>query len=248
MVVVKAEVVGRVSGLLDIPAPVSRSLATGEYVNVTVEAQSVLEGFPDIAALISSGDLQLTEVSPAVPPASSAVKLGELNAVDSALSNLAIQAIAAVQTDMSALEQAFGSAVEGDAVMSLLYGTAAEDVSAAELNAAAAGEFSKPMAVSLKNADGIIHGWANFAPTVTPAVVAADGDIGVPTVYAGGTGTVDAPKFSSGQLPLDVIFDTDAGATKTYQVGDVVTVTVDVSAISLLAGVGNFVKTYNVIA
>lgn len=171
-----------------------------------------------------------------------------LTSTGSEFTDLVVGAISAVQADISAVEQALGAAIEGDAVLSLLYGDLAEDVSAAELNAAAAGEFTKLFVASLKNAAGLVHGWANFTPTVTPGVTAADGDIGAPTVNQGGLGSTDAPKFSSGQLGVDVVFDTDAGATKTYQAGDTITVTVDVSALSLLSGVSNLVKTYNVVA
>ena len=123
-------------------------------------------------------------------------------------------------------------------------------MSAAELTAAAAGEFTKLFVVSLKNAAGLVHGWANFAPTaITPAYTAGGGGSGgVPTVDEGGVGSTSSPKFTSGQLGLDVVFDTDAGATKTYNVGDSVTVTVDVSGLALLSGVTNLVKTYNVVA
>lgn len=159
-----------------------------------------------------------------------------------------LRAIASLQEEIGAVEQSFGAAVVGDAELSTFLSAPAEDISIAGdgLNTAAPFSLFKILMVRLTTAGGLLHGWANFEPVITPAVVAADGDIGAPIV-AGGTGGGD-PAFSSGQISMTVIFDTDAGATKTYQVGDTITVTIDVSAIGLLSGVASLVKTYNVVA
>jgi hypothetical protein len=60
------------------------------------------------------------------------------------------------------------------------------------------------------------------------------------------------PKFSNGVLRLTDVFDTDAGATKTYVNGETLTRTIHVfsNASDILLGypVAAIVKTYNVIA
>ena len=58
------------------------------------------------------------------------------------------------------------------------------------------------------------------------------------------------PKFLYGELSLTVIFDTDAGATKTYVAGETVTVNIKVAADNKLLGytISDITKTYNVIA
>lgn len=143
-------------------------------------------------------------------------------------------------------------AVGGDLEMALQSGTAAEDVSAAELNAAEADSFTKTINIQLQSTSDKIQKLANFQPTITPDKgTVADADVDAPTV----TWTDDrddegiTPRFNGGLLRLTVTFDTDAGATKTYVNGEQLTVTIDVATNNILCGnVSNFVKTYNVIA
>lgn len=130
----------------------------------------------------------------------------------------------------------------------------AEDVSAALLNAAAAGTFQKQFVCTLsyKDSEGTVlgtHEWASFQPVVTPAENVTDVDVAAPVV----TWTddeEDTPAFSLGVLRLTVTFDTDEGATKTYAEGDSVSVDVQVAADDKWFGltVTKVTKTYNVIA
>lgn len=117
-----------------------------------------------------------------------------------------------------------------------------EDVVAADLNAAAAGSFTRVFTAELQTTAGAVHEWAAFIPTLVPSEVVVDPDVGPPTI-------VGVPTFAAGFLTVELIFDTDAGATKTYAPGDVVTVQVKVSPTDTLLGytVASVTKTYNVI-
>jgi len=154
--------------------------------------------------------------------------------------------MSSVADEIDALKETLGSAMEGDALLSLVSGGG--EVSAATLNSAPAGTFEESASISLVNSNDTVHDWANFEPLVTPAYAPVlTGTGGAPTVELDGSPGED-PKFSSGELALNVIFDTDAGATKTYEVGDIVTVTIDVSNISLLSSVALLVISYSVVA
>lgn len=126
-----------------------------------------------------------------------------------------------------------------------------ENVTAAALNAAAAGLHTDDYTVTLEALYGTVYGkhtWASFAPVITPAEAATDADIGAPTVKW--TDDLAAtPRFVKGAMRLTVIFDTDAGATKVYQAGDSVTVQIQVAADDELLGwpVTLLTKTYDVI-
>lgn len=151
------------------------------------------------------------------------------------------------QNNLNNLSMTLSSILGDDIAQVLESGTAAEDISAAELNAAAAGEFTKEFIVQLEDTGGKVLSLFNFEPTITPAESCTDADIGAPTItWTSDPGTT--PRFNSGELRLTVTFDTDAGSTKTYQIGDSVTVTIDVTGITMCAGVADFVKTYDVIA
>jgi hypothetical protein len=131
--------------------------------------------------------------------------------------------------------------LNGDLVLAIV-GAAAEDITAAALNAAAAGTLTRMFDVRLGTATGHAHEWAAFVPVVTPAEVVTDGDVLAPTV-------VGTPAFRAGIARVTVIFDTDAGATKTYAPGDLATVSVKTKADNTLLGwsVAAVTKTYNVI-
>jgi len=192
----------------------------------------------NLVILASSADVATEALNSSV---STSTQLTEQSDVNTSYITLAIQNAVRV------VEKSIGAAIEGDAVMTLGFGTSSEDISAALLNAAAASTFRKLLGIKLVSASGSLHGWANFEPVITPAESATDVDIGAPTVVKSNT-VAGIPSFDAGYMLVEVVFDTDAGATKTYQVGDSFTVTIDVSGISLLSGVSNFVKTYNVIA
>jgi len=146
-----------------------------------------------------------------------------------------------------------GKALSGDMY---LVAEDAEDVSAALLNAAIASSFTKETIIQFASKEVIdeediytTHNWANFEPVITSAEVVVDVDVAAPTV-TWADGVEDDPKFINGEVRLTVTFDTDAGATKTYALGDVVTVIAKVTADDKLFGftVASVTKTYNVIA
>jgi hypothetical protein len=133
-------------------------------------------------------------------------------------------------------------AMNGSAL--IILDSAAEDVSAAALNAAAAGTFQRTFTARLETAGGGLHEWAAFDPSVTTTKgTVADGDVAAPTV-------VGTPLFLGGRLTVTITFDTDAGATKTYVNGENLTAVVAIQAGDTLLGwsVPAVTKTFNVIA
>jgi len=154
----------------------------------------------------------------------------------------------------------FSEALSGN--IKLYAAAIADDISAAALNAAAAGTFTRELTVSLvselgegESAVRYVHPWA-LLPAIITAEASADPDIDPPEVkdYDDPLAT---PQFQAGLLHLTVILDTDAGVTKTYVAEDEVSVTVKVSGTvggtpgtSKLLGwdVADFVMTYTVIA
>ena len=123
------------------------------------------------------------------------------------------------------------------------------------MNAAAAGTFTRDLTVSLVSEMGegetavrYVHPWALLPPIIT-AEAAADPDIAAPTVKDHDD-PLATPQFNAGVLQLVVIFDTDAGVTKTYAAEDELTITVKVSATNVLLGwpVAAFEMTYTVVA
>jgi hypothetical protein len=131
----------------------------------------------------------------------------------------------------------------------------AENISAALLNAAVAGSFTKDTIFQLASKEIIdeediytTHPWASFAPVVDSAI-GEDKSYSKPTIEMTGDPSADI-MFNQGLLSLTTIFDTDAGLTKIYTVGDVITDIVKVSIDDTLLGVTvvSVVKTYNVVA
>jgi len=149
---------------------------------------------------------------------------------------------AASQNMVSALCHMLGGALSGDMVLALESGDLEETITAASLNAAAAGTLKKYFNVRLVTATGSPHSWARITPVITPVATCVDEDIEAPTM-AGDT------KFSSGVQWLEVIFDTDAGGDKDWTAGDKVEVPVKVSSDDKLLGytVTPLVKIYTVI-
>ena len=146
-----------------------------------------------------------------------------------------------------------GQALSGN--IKLYEAVGEEEISAALLNAAAAGTFEKELLVSLVSEviDGetthqFVHPWALF-PVVQSAEVVADEDIVAPTVEMWDDDEATLA-FANGVLHMRVIFDTDAGVTKTYAAEDEVTVTVKTASDSKLLGwpIADLVKTYTVVA
>lgn len=126
------------------------------------------------------------------------------------------RAVSALQPTLDYYERCFQSCramASGDAVIST--GTD-EDVSAAALNAAAAGTFKRDISITVLTAGGAPHLLCAVPLVLTPGHTTADGDIGDPTLPA--TVTLDR-----GVAIPELVFDTDDGATKVYQIGDTVT-------------------------
>lgn len=119
-----------------------------------------------------------------------------------------------------------------------------EDVSAADLNAAAAGTLKRGFDVVLQNASGFVHSWASsLTLDAVAGKTVTDGDIGdvVATVL----------DLVEGVAEVVATFDTDAGSTKVYQDGDVLTLTFDFSGYENLPSLNTLstvVMTYDVIA
>jgi len=178
-----------------------------------------------------------------------AVNQGDLERQGTARHTAAVQSALRMYQDL-------GLGMSGDMEIQAL---PAEDVSAAALNAAAAGEFVVWFEARLASAGGTRHGWFTADGDYVAAENCTDADIGAPDVYKfrwidfeDGSlvyDTVD-PEWVNGSYYVAVVFDTDAGATKTYQIGDSVTVEVKVSAGNDIMGytVASVTKTYNVIA
>jgi len=109
-------------------------------------------------------------------------------------------------------------AMSGDILLGCVPATAG--TSAAALNAAAAGTFTKNIVINLKDAAGALHKWASLAVAAAASEVVVDADVAAP-------GVSDAtPDLVSGTVTVTLTYDTDANVTKTYAIGDTVTLTV----------------------
>ena len=141
--------------------------------------------------------------------------------------------------------------------MYLYLDTLAETVSAALLNAAAAEVFTKEFTVAFaykylvgeEDAYRTYSFFSGVEPVITAGEVVVDVDVATPEVLWVDDVESD-PEFVYGLVNLRVVFDTDAGATKTYAPDDVVTVKVQISATDtwLSVPVAFVTKTYTVVA
>ena len=120
-------------------------------------------------------------------------------------------------------------ALNGDMVLSLIP-TGPLSRPAANFNGAAAGALTDRVIVTFKNAGGTNQYWSKFALTVQPAEAVADLEVGAPTIDP------TTVNLKMGRAEFVVIYDTDAGATKTYVAGDSVSVVVRVAADDKLLG------------
>lgn len=119
-----------------------------------------------------------------------------------------------------------------------------EDITAAELNGGAAGTVIRSFDVELQTIGGaeLVHEWAGLTPDITPSKgTVADGDVANPAIE-----TAPPPAIRSGKMKVNVTFDTDGGATKTYVAAEEMTITIDVTGVGSMAYVANAVKTYTV--
>src|SRR5574342_15185 len=119
--------------------------------------------------------------------------------------------------------EALGAALSADLLV-VVSDPNPEDVAAVQLNAAPAGTFTRSFQARLVTASGLLHSWANILPALVPSVFSSDPDILPPTLPG-------SPALVAGMITVLVVFDTDAGATKTYVAGDTVTVAVMVSVL-----------------
>jgi hypothetical protein len=154
-------------------------------------------------------------------------------------------AIAWLQTQQSYIK----SALSGDFLQVLL--TTPKTISAAALNAAAAGTFMYPFFAEMRNSLGSVMDWANFV--VKEGAAANEGEFIVADTIADvdvGPATVADTAWVDGQLTAVVTFDTDAGATKTYVAGEEITIEIHVSPTDLLLGftIPLVTQTFDVVA
>jgi hypothetical protein len=160
-----------------------------------------------------------------------------------------LELLLGMDSNLLRLNSVMSKALSGDIALGFRGGptVASENIAASDFNAAAAGKLSKDLYVVLETAEGEVHEWAGYEPdAATSGVTATDVDIAAPTVVWGIAPTLNA-EFLKGVIKLSVTFDTDAGATKTYQAGDTLTVTVKATGVPFTAGVVDLVKTYNVV-
>jgi len=113
-----------------------------------------------------------------------------------------------------------------------------EEILASQLNAALAGTFTRVFQAHLETVQGLLHSWANVLPSITATVLSTDPDIQQPSLPG-------APAFVSGVLTVTVVFDTDAGVTKTYVAGDAVTVSILLFVLDFAVPIAT--KIYNVV-
>jgi hypothetical protein len=142
-----------------------------------------------------------------------------------------------------------GQALSENVVLDL--DSASENVSAALLNAAAAGTLQKTVHCTLSYMNDAgdqiagTHEWASFLTPVT------GGNTGCwnPDVKWIPDAASD-PRLVDGEVDLLVTFATDGGSTKVYQIGDTVTVEIQVAADDKWFGltVPAVTKTFHVIA
>ena len=118
--------------------------------------------------------------------------------------------------------------MSGDMALSLP-GGADEDITAAELNAAAAGTLQRLIAVQLVDSYGDRHFCYSGTPLLTPAEAVVDADVAARSV-------VGTPKFDHGKCLVTITFDTDAGTTKTYAAADEVSLQIQINSTDILLG------------
>jgi hypothetical protein len=139
--------------------------------------------------------------------------------------------------------------LSGDLAMSIVDGYE-EEIDATILNSAEPGalvkEFSVMMSCMCDNSFPIAG--FNIAPVIAKNVVFDSIGVGDP-VLSRQDGLADPISFSNGVVGIRVTFDTDAGVTKTYIPGDLVSITVSVSVDDKYLGfiIPSVTKTYIVV-
>jgi hypothetical protein len=103
---------------------------------------------------------------------------------------------------------------------------ATDGTSAAVANAAAVGALKKTIHLALKDNADVVQVWYSGPVTLTPTETAVDEQIGVPTITGGNT-----VHLVAGEADVEVVYDTDAGATKVYAADDLIGFTTAIGAI-----------------
>ena len=139
------------------------------------------------------------------------------------------QRITLLQEQAAQIRRCMEDALNGNMVMALI---PAGPLSrpASDFNVAVAGSLKDRVIVTFKNADGTNQFWSRFALTVQPAEAVADLEVGAPTIDP------TTVSLKMGRAEMVVVYDTDAGATKTYAPGDSMSVVVRVAADDKLLG------------
>ena len=112
-------------------------------------------------------------------------------------------------TAFGALAQMANVAANGGLKCVAVPATAAS--AATTLNAAAAGTFKKLIKLQIQDARKRCPEVVQRPATLTPTETVSDADVGVPVVTGGNT-----VSFVDGEATVELTYDTDAGATKTY--------------------------------
>jgi hypothetical protein len=117
-------------------------------------------------------------------------------------------------------------AMSGDSVLECSPSVAG--TSAAALNAATVGTFTKVITINLKSAAGALHNWATLALSAAMGETVSDADVAAPAM------SDSTPNLVDGTVDITLTYDTDANVTKTYVAGETVTLTVSAPAAGIL--------------
>lgn len=255
----KVIVSSRTRSRLALPSPLSGSLSAGQQRIFNGIDEGELSTAEDISELIDKGLIVVSVVEdPGVDDELEGVakdadldtrttridkdvnRGGPAGQMMQRFRNTIQQSFQRLAKDNENEHQALSSALSGQ-VEIVLPGGLTREVSAAAMNAAAAGTAGESFAVVLQcNVCPIDMLWAQFPLTFTPAVVTG-GTAGPPVVSGG--------KLNKGRAWVSLIADTD-GSTIVYSPGDTISVTIKVSATDELLGytVTPVVFTCNVVA
>ena len=117
-------------------------------------------------------------------------------------------------------------AMSGDVVLECSPSVAG--TSAAALNAALAGTFTKVITINLKSAAGALHNWATLTLSAVTSETVSDVDVSAPAM------SDSTPDLVNGTVDITLTYNTDANVTKTYVAGETVTLTVSAPAAGIL--------------
>jgi hypothetical protein len=115
------------------------------------------------------------------------------------------------------------------ATLKLVVDDNADGSSAAAVTGAAVGAKSKTLAISLKDGADVVQTWFNGLLPFVVTETCTDAQIGAPTVTEAVDG--DSIEFVDGAATIHLVYDTDAGATKSYAENDIVSFAMNTVAI-----------------